>query len=147
MDWTPSRRNVVGHLEGVLRRDLLLADDVQPLVGDEQQRVDVLLEPLDTLFRRLLPPDALKPERRRDNADRQSTGLADDLRDDGGSACAGPTTHASGDEDHVCVAGDLVDLFPALLGGPGAQVGVSAHALALGKLLADGEPHGNVGPE
>jgi len=53
------------------------------------------------------------------------------------TACAGPTTHAGGDEDHVGALEGLHEVFLALIGGLPADLGIASGAEPLGDLAAD----------
>ena len=78
------------------------------------------------------------------DADGEGAGFFGYLRDSGRGAGAGSAAHAAGDEDHVGFAYDFVEVFPALLGGLGAQFGHTSDALALGELVADADLDGDV---
>ena len=135
MPWTPFPQDVVGHLEGVHHAGPLLGDLQEPVVGDDDEGVDVLLEALDALLGVRRTPAALEGERPRDDPDGQRSRVPGYLGDDRGSARAGPATLARGDEDHVGTAHRLLDLRLVLLRGLHPDLRVRAGAEAARDLL------------
>ena len=137
-------KDVVGHLERVLGRDLLLADHVEALVGDHEQGVDLLLEALNALLGGPGPPQALECERRGDDADGQRVRLLDDAGEYRRRAGTRAAAHAGRDEDHVRVAHGVVQLVAALFGGARADLRIAPDTLAAGELVPDADPQRHV---
>ncbi len=121
-------QHVVGHLEGVGERRLLVGDLEQVLVGDDDQRVDDLLQFRDALLGRLHAAAAFEVERLGDDADGEDALLARRGGDDGRRTGAGAAAHAGGDEHHVGAVEELQDFRQRLLGGLTADFGTGARA-------------------
>ena len=130
-------QHVVSDLKGVGQGDLLLGGELQPVVGDDDQGVDLGAQVLDAGLGQLHPAAALKGEGLGHDADGQDVHFLGQVRQDGRSARAGAAAHAGGDEDHVGALQGLGNLGAALLRGLAAHFGVGACALTLGQLLAD----------
>ena len=125
-------QHVVGHLEGVGEGRLLVGDLEQVLVGNDDQRVDHLLQLGDALLGRLHAAAALEVERLGDDADGEDALLARRRGDHGRRTGAGAAAHAGGDEHHVGAVEQLQDLGQRFLGGLAADLGPRARAQALG---------------
>ena len=109
--------HLVGQHEGFGEGRLLVGDAEQVLVGDDDQRIDVLAQLGDAGLGDAHAPRALELERLGHDADGEDAELLGGARDDGRGARAGAAAHAGGDEHHVR-AGDLrADLLDRLLGG------------------------------
>ena len=123
-------QDVVGHAEGVDDRRAALDDLDQPLVRDDDDRVDLLLQLGDAVLGAAGALGALEGERAGDHADGERALLTGDLGDDRGGAGARAAALARGDEDHVRTADGLLQLLAALLCGvaPDARVGARAEA-------------------
>ncbi len=109
------QQHLVGHLECVEHAGLLVGDAEQPVVGDDDQRVDLLLEALHAGVGLNRTPPTLEPERPGDDTDRERPGVAGDLGDHGRGACAGAAALAGGDEHHVGTLDHLFDLVAGAL--------------------------------
>jgi hypothetical protein len=134
MPWTPEQQHLVGAAEGVQHADLAVADRQQPVVGDDDEGVDLVGEGLDAGLGLRWPgggPRRRTGGSRRRWSARPSTG---DAGHHGGAARAGATALAGGDEDHVGAAQHLLDLLRVVLGGPPAHLGIGAGAEATGEL-------------
>src|SRR5205814_3146493 len=130
--------DVVGGAEGVEDAGAPLNDPEEPLVRDDDQRVDLLGEVGDSLGGLARALAALERERPRDDAHGQRADLVlRDLRDHGGRAGAGPAALTGGDEDHVRALQCLLDLVPALVRRAVTGLGVRAGAEAARELGAD----------
>ena len=132
-------QHLVGLLEGVEDRHVAVADREQPVVGDDDEGVDLLAELGDALLGGVGAPAALEGERAGHDADGQGAQRARDPGHDRGAAGAGAATLAGGHEHHVGALHDLFDLVGVVLGGAGADLGVGAGAEAAGELAADVE--------
>ena len=119
---------LVGHPEGVDDRRLLLDDLEQPVVRDDDQRVDLVAQLADAGLRLLGAPATLESERPRDDPDGQRAQLARDLGDDRSGAGAGAAALAGRDEDHVGALERLLQLVPGLHRGLVALLRVRARA-------------------
>ena len=131
--------DLVGLLEGVEHGDVAVGDREEPVVGDDDQGVDLLAEVGDALLGGAGAAASLEGERAGDHTDGQRAQRAGDPGHDGRAAGAGAAALAGGHEDHVGALEDLLDLVGVVLGGPGADVGVGAGAEAAGELAADVE--------
>ena len=100
--------------------------------GNDDQRIDVLLQLLDAGFGRAHAARAFEQERLGDDADGQHALVARGLGDDRRRAGAGAAAHAGGDEAHVRAFERALDLGDRLLGGGAADFGPRAGAEALG---------------
>ena len=130
-------QHIVGDAEGVGEGDLLVGDVFQPVVGNDDQRIDLAAEIGDALLSLTHPVRALELEGFGDNADREDTGLVSQIGHDGSRAGAGAAAHTGGDKDHVRAFQCLGNGSPGLLGGLLANLGLGACAHAAGQLLAD----------
>ena len=137
-------QDVVDDAEGVDDGGLLGDDLLEAVVGDGDERVDLVAQQLGRLLGVETATGALPRERLGHDADGQGTHVARDLGDDGCGAGAGPTTHAGGDEDHVGVTEGVGDLLGVFLGGALADGGVAAGAETAGDLVADADLVGRV---
>ena len=129
-------QHVVGGLEGIHQGDLLLADHLQALIGDDDQAVHVHQQVCDALLGQAHLPLALKREGLGDDADGQDAQVMGDLRHNGSRTGAGAAAHTGGDEDHLRALEGICDLVLALLGRTLADLRVCTCAAALGELGA-----------
>ena len=132
--------DVVGLAEGV--------DDARPpldyrqelVVGDHDQRVDLLPQPGDPLLGLCRALRALELERPGDDAHRERSDLVlGDLCDDRRGTGAGAAALARRDEHHVRALERLLDVVTRLRRRALADVGVGARAQALRQFVADVE--------
>ena len=110
-------QHVVGDLEGLDDRRAPLDDLQQPVVRDDDERVDLVAQALDAVRGLARAALALERERARDDADGERAELLGELGDDRRGAGAGAAALAGGDEDHVRALERLAQLVAALLGG------------------------------
>ena len=136
-------QHVVGHLEGVREGRLLVGDFEQVLVGNDDQRVDHLLQFQDALLRRLHAAAALEVEGLGHDADGKDALLPRGCRDNGRRTGAGTTAHAGGDEHHVGTVEKLQDFRQRLFRGLATDFGTGAGAQSLGD--GDAKLHTPVG--
>ena len=141
MPWTPLQQDLVGHLEGVEHRRVLVGDRQQAVVGDDDLGVDRLLQALDALLGLHRAAPALEAERAGDHGDRQGPDAPGDLGDDRGGAGAGAAALARGDEHHVGPGDGLLDLGSVGLSRLAADIGIAAGAEATGQVPSDVELH------
>ena len=139
--------DLVGHLERVEHRRLVVRHGDEPVVRDDDEGVDLLLETDDPLLGLDRAAPSLEGEGSGDHADGEGAEALGDLRHHGGATSAGATPLTRRDEDHVGALEHLLDLFPVLLGGLLADLGVRPGAEATGELTADVELHVGVAHE
>ena len=132
-------QHLVGAAERVEHRDAAVADRQQPVVGDDDEGVDLLAQLRDAGLGLVGAAATLEGERTGHDTDGERAQALGDPRDDGGTTGAGATTLAGGDEDHVGPLEDLLDLLGVVLGGALADLGVGAGAEPAGELTADVE--------
>ena len=120
-------------------RGLVIGHGQETIVGDHDERVDLLLEALNPRFGLHRAASALEPERPRHHADRQSPQRLGYLGHHRGAAGAGPTALAGRDEHHVGPLEDLLDLLSVLLCRSPADFGVAPGSETPGKLAPDVE--------
>ena len=127
----------VRDLKCILKGDLLLGYVLKTLVRDDNQRVNILVEFVDTaerLFQTLL---ALKCKRTSHNANRQDAHFTSNLRHHRRRAGTGAAAHAGSDKYHMCVGKRRSDLILAFLCCLAADFRVCARALTLCQLFAN----------
>ena len=130
-------QDVVGDAERLDHRGVALEHGEQPVVGDDDQRVDLVGERRDSGLGLHAAPRALELERAGDDPDRQRAELAGDLGDDRSGTGAGPAARAGRDEDHVRPSQQRLDAVVLLARGLAAEIGVRARAEAAGHRIAD----------
>jgi hypothetical protein len=94
-------QHVVGDPERLHHRRLLVEYGEQPVVGDDDEGVDLLGQRVDALLGGGHPPRALEAERLGDDAHGQRAQLASHARDHRRGTRAGAAALARGDEHHV----------------------------------------------
>src|SRR4030095_7876988 len=93
-------------------------DDVQdPVIRNDDQRVQLLAQARDTRLRIAAPSASFKGKWFGDDADGQRSALLRNLGDDGRSSGPGPTAHARGDKDHVRTPAHSLDFVGTFFGG------------------------------
>src|SRR5437764_1887840 len=130
-------QHVVGDPESLFEGGLAVDELGEPVVGDHDQGVDLVLELLDSLFGGVVANLAFPAEGTGHDGDRQGALLLGHLGDHGGRAGAGAAAHAGGDEHHVRVSAQLGELGAALVGRIAALGPVGARAQAARDLAAD----------
>src|SRR4029077_7804616 len=123
-------QDVVGHPEGLFQRRLGAGDLGEPVVGDDDERVDLAAQGLDALLGRVVADSPFEAERPRYHADGEGAGFLGQFGDDRCRASAGAAAHSGGDEDHVRFLHDRGELGPALVRGVAATRPVAARAEA-----------------
>ena len=93
-------QNVVGLAESLLQREAAV-DFQNVFVVDDQQRIGVLAQLLDTAERLFVTDLALDGQRRGDDGHGQQPHLLGQLGDDGRCSRARSAAHAGGDEEHL----------------------------------------------
>ena len=130
-------QHIVGDLKCIGKGDLLIGCMLEPVVGDDDQRVHPVLQLGNARLGSPHAAGALKAEGLGHHGHREDIHLLGDLRHDGRAAGTGAAAHAGGDEHHIRILQSLGDLLTALLGGLAAHLWVGAGALTVGQLLAD----------
>src|SRR3972149_2938435 len=128
---------VVGHQERLDHRRLLVGDGQQPVVGDDDEGIDLLLEAGHALVGVALALGPLEREGPGDDGDGEGAQVLGDLRHDGRGAGAGAAAHAGRDEHHVGAFDRLLQLIAGLLGSLAPALRVAAHAEAPRDPVAD----------
>ena len=121
-------QHVVGDPERLDHRGLLVEHAQQPVVGHDDQRVDLLGERGDAALGLLAAAGALEAERLGHDRDRERADFARDARDDRGRAGAGAAAGAGGDEDHVRALQQRLDAVVVLHRRLAADVRVRARS-------------------
>src|SRR5579872_1900378 len=133
------QQHLVGHLEGVDHRGPLVGDGEQPLVRDDDEGVDLLLQTLNALLGLVGTAPALEGERPGDDADGEGAEALCHLGDDGRPAGARAAALAGGDEHHVGALQHLLDLLEVLLCGLAPDLRVASGPKSAGELPPDVE--------
>ena len=128
--------HLIGHLERFLEGRVRIGDQEQVLVGNDDQRIDMLLQLFDAGIGRLHAAIALEAEGLGDDADSQDAPVTRGLGDNGCGARSGAATHAGGDEAHVRTLKRLFDHLHGLFGGSASYFGTAARTQTLGDLQA-----------
>ena len=132
-------QHLVGLAEGVQQAHVGVADGEQPVVGDDDERVDLVAQRLDAVVGLGGAVATLEGERPGDDADGQRSQRAGDARDHRSAAGARAATFAGGHEDHVGALDGRLDLLGVVLGGTLADVGIGAGAETTGGVTTDVE--------
>src|SRR5690606_38252950 len=131
-----AEQHVVGLAEGIQQGSTAAQYAHQLLVGDGDQRVDMLGQLADTLLSHCLALATFEVEGTRDHGNGEDAHFTRDFRNHGRSPRTGATAHAGGDEDHVRAVDQLTDAFTVFHRGLAANVGIGACAKALGDVRA-----------
>ena len=114
----------IGGLEGVDDADRAVGQLKQPVVGDDDQGVDLLAQVLDAQIGGGGTLRSLERERPGDHGDGQRPLLMRRAGDDGARAGAGAAALATGHEDHVGALERLLDVGLVILRGLAAPLGI-----------------------
>ena len=139
--------DVVDDAECVHHAGALLNDLQQPVVGDGDERVDLVHELGDALLRDEPPLGTLEAERLGNDSHRERADVLGDLGDDRCRPGPGTAAHTRGDEHHIGFLERLVELLAVILGGLAADRRIGTRAEALGDLVADAQLVGGIGEE
>ena len=135
------QQDLVGHLEGIEHAGLFVGDGQQAIVGNDDQRVDLLLQALHTGVGLDGTAATFEAEWPSDDTDGQGADAARQLGDDRRCARACTATLAGGDEHHVGALDDFFDLVTVRLCRVATDVGVTAGAESAGEITPDVELH------
>ena len=125
-------QHVVRAQECVGEGGFLTRDQEQVLVGDDDERVDLLGQVRDTGLRGAHPALALELERLCDHRDREHAQLLGRARDNRRGTSARAAAHAGRDEQEMHAFEMGTDFLNGFLGRRGADLGLGARAKALG---------------
>ena len=129
----------VGGLEGVDDADRAVGQLKQSIVGNHDQRIDLLTQILDAESGGSRTLRSFEAERSSHHGDGQGTLLVRGACDNRAGAGTGAATFAAGHEHHVGALERLLDIGLMILGGLGAllRVGSCAEATARGIVQRD----------
>jgi len=125
-------KHVISKREGFGEGGLFVGQTEEVLVGDDDQRVDDLLQRLNAFFGLTHALGALKLERLGHDTNGQHAQLTRGLGDDRSRTRTGAAAHASGDEAHMRAGKVIDDLLNALFGSGSANAGTGARAQTFG---------------
>ena len=125
-------QHLVRQAEGVEEGNVVLTEGGDPVVGDDDQGVDVFFETTEAFQSVFVALGAFKTERQGDDRHGQRAGFPGHFGDDGRGARAGAAAQTGGQEDHVGAFQDFGDAFPVFEGGFLADLGFCARAEAPG---------------
>ena len=123
--------------KGVGEGGLFVRHPEQVLVGDHDQRIDMLLQFLDTGIGDPRPFVALELKRLGDDPDRKHALLAGEPGDHGSGSGAGSAAHAGGDEHHIRAGHVLGDFVHRFLRRGAPDIGPGTGAEAVGDVVAE----------
>ena len=127
-------KHVIGHRERFGEGGFFVGKAEQVLVGDDDQRIDHLLQCFHTVFGLTHALDAFKLEGLGHDAHGQNAQFPCSLRNDRCGTCSGATAHTGGDETHVAASQMINDLFDAFFGSSGTHCRPRARAQTFGNL-------------
>ena len=130
-------QHFVGELERFLEGGFRLGDQEQVLVGNDDQRVDMLLQLVDARFGRAHAARPFEQERLGYHAHGEHAALARRLGDDRGRTGAGAAAHARRDEHHVHPVERVLDILHGFLGCGLAHFGAGACAEPAGDIRTE----------
>ena len=133
----PLQQNFIRLAEGLCQGCFLINNGKQSLVGDDNQRIYVLFQLCNALFRIAHSFLAFKIEGLCHNADRQNAQLLGNGRDAGSRTCACAAAHACGDEYHIGTTQCLRDIILCFIHGALTDFRVAACAQTLCQLFAN----------
>ena len=130
-------QHIIRNFKCIGEGDLLVGGKLQPVIGDDEQRVypgEEILNALICLVHALL---AFKLEGLGHNTHREAACLAGNLGNHG--ACTGTcaAAHTGSDEHHVGILHSLGNVIAALFGSTLSDFRIGTGALATGDLLTD----------
>jgi hypothetical protein len=95
--------HIVRHLKGAVNRRSLIAEVEQAVVGDGNQGIHLIDQPVDTVFSHHGAVRSLEGEWLGAHGNGERAGLLGKLRYYRSAASAGATAHAGGEEHHIRV--------------------------------------------
>ena len=137
--------HIVGNAEGVGEGDFLVGDILQPVIGNDNQGVHLVVQLLNALLRLAHPVGALKLKGCGHNANGQHASLLGQVCHNGCRAGTGAAAHTGGDEHHVDVLPHLGNGHAGLLRRLAADFRLGACAHAAGELFTNLQLVGAVG--
>ena len=133
----PLQQNFIRLAEGLCQGCFLINNGKQSLVGDDNQRIYVLFQLCNALFRIAHSFLAFKIEGLCHNADRQDAQLLGNGRNAGSRTCACAAAHACGNEHHIGTTQCLRDIILCFIHGALTDFRVAACAQTLCQLFAN----------
>ena len=106
-------QNRIGHVKGIGKCGTLICQPEQILIRDNNQRIHIGLQGLNTFICLFHSALAFKIKRFGDNANGQNTALSGGFCNDRCGPCAGAATHACGDENHIGIRQLCHDIIKA----------------------------------
>ncbi len=132
-------QDLVCAAERVQHADVTIRHRQQPVVRNDDERVDFVAQGVDSRVRLGRPPAPLERERTGDDTDGQRTERPGDVGHHRRTAGAGATAFPSGHEHHVGALEDLFDLLAMIFGGLATDLWVGTRPESSGELPADVE--------
>ncbi len=123
--------HLIGQREGIGEGRFLVRHAEQILVGNDEQRVDALMQFGDAAIGDAHAALAFEVERLGDDPDGEDAHFARRLGDDRRGAGAGAAAHAGGDEHHVRAGEMIADFVDHFFGGGAADLGLRARRRGL----------------
>ena len=132
---------MIGLAEGVDNTDVAVGQTEQPVVGNDDEGVDLIAQVLhpDLSLGRSAP--AFEAEGSCDDADGEGAEASRDPGHHGGAARARAASLSGGDEHHVRASKDVLDLLGMVLCSLSADLGVGSGSQTTGEVPADVELH------
>ena len=130
-------QNVICDSKRIFKGNLLFGNELQALVGDNNERVHIFAHVFNAIQRLFQTLFALERKRTGHNTDGQHTHRTGDFGNDWCGTGAGTAAHASGDKYHVRAFECRSNFVLALLGCFLAAQRVGASALSLGDFLTN----------
>ena len=130
-------QHLIRQAEGFLEGRVAVGDQEQVLVGNDDQRVDMLVQFLDPGFGRTHAARAFEQERLGHDTHGQHALAPRRFRNHGRGAGAGAAAHPGGDEAHVHAFERFLDRLDRFLGRSLAQFGPRAGAQPAGAFRAE----------
>ena len=128
-------QDLVHHLIGVHQSQLLVGQPQEPVILDDKQRVDVVLQAGNTVLCRQETLLHLEAEGKGHHGNDEDAHLTGDVSDDGSRSGPRSASHARRDEKHVRPLDILLDAIHGLLGGIHPHLGVGPRSEAAGQFL------------
>ncbi len=129
--------NIIGNLKGIGKCNFLIGSVLEPLIRDNNQRIHLSPQLLNTALGLLHPAAALEAKGLCHNANCQNIQLFCQFRHNGSRSGASAAAHAGGNKHHVRLLQSLGYLIAALLRRFTPHLRVRTCALSMGQLLTN----------
>ncbi|MPN21535.1 hypothetical protein SDC9_168915 [bioreactor metagenome] len=130
-------QHAVCHSEGIVYGGLFVGDAEQPVVRNDDQRVDLVAQLHDAGIRLPYPPAPLKGEGQRNDRHHERSRLFGDPGDDRSRPCACAAAHPGGDEYHIRTLDHGAQLLARLHRRLVADLWIGTGSEALRQLFAE----------